>query len=59
MGTVIVVLGVIGIVAALTVIVETGVNAVRKRRYVDLAIVLAVAALAVWLLLEWGDVLLR
>jgi hypothetical protein len=57
--TVIFVLGVIGIAAAVAVIVETGVNAVRKRRYADLAVVLAVAALAVWLLLEWGDVLLR
>jgi len=59
MSTVIVVLGVVGIAAALAVIVETGVNSVRKRRYLDLVIVLVVAALAVLLLLQWGDVLFR
>lgn len=59
MSAVIIILGVLGIIAALAVIVETAVIAVRRRRYVDLIVVLAVAVAAVWLLLQWGDVLLR
>lgn len=55
----IIALGVIGIAAALAVIVETAVTGVRARRYLDLVIVLLVAALAVWLLVRWGDILLR
>jgi hypothetical protein len=44
---------------ALAAIVEVVVDAGRKRQYLDIAIVLVAAALSVWLLIAYGDVLMQ
>jgi hypothetical protein len=59
MGVVILVLGVVGLCVALAAIVEVVVDAGRKRQYLDIAIVLVAAALSVWLLIAYGDVLMQ
>jgi hypothetical protein len=59
MGVVILVLGVVGLCVALAAVVEVTVDAGRKRQYLDIAIVLAIAALTVWLLIAYGDVLMQ
>jgi hypothetical protein len=59
MGVVILVLGVVGLCVALAAVVEVTVDAGRKRQYLDIAIILAVAALTVWLLIAYGDVLMQ
>lgn len=59
MGVVILVLGVVGLCVALAAIVEVVVDAGRKRQYLDIAIVFCAAALTVWLLIAYGDVLMQ
>lgn len=59
MGVLIIVLGAVGIVVALAAIIETAVDAARTRRFLDLVLVVAVAALTVWLLVAYGDVIMQ
>lgn len=59
MGVLIILLGVIGIAVALAAIIETAVDAARSRRFLGLGLVVAVAALTVWLLIAYGDVIMQ
>jgi hypothetical protein len=59
MGVVILVLGIVGLCVALAAVVEVAVDAGRKRQYLDIAIVLALAVITVWLLIAYGDVLMQ
>lgn len=59
MGVLIIVLGVVGIGVALAAIIETAVDAARTRRVLDLVVTVAVAALTVWLLVAYGDVIMQ
>lgn len=59
MGVLIIVLGVVGIGVALAAIIETAVDAARTRRVLDLLVTVAVAALTVWLLVAYGDVIMQ
>lgn len=59
MGVLIIVLGVLGIGVALAAIIETAVDAARTRRVLDLLVTVAVAALTVWLLVAYGDVIMQ
>lgn len=59
MGVVIVVLGVIGIGVALAAIVDVAVDGARGRRYLDIVIVIAAAAVTIWLLITYGNVLMQ
>ena len=52
-------LGVVGLLAAAAAFAEVAVDSVRRRRYVDLVVVLAVAGLAVWALIAFGDALFQ
>jgi hypothetical protein len=58
-GVLIIVLGVVGIGVALAAIIETAVDAARTRRVLDLLVTVAVAALTVWLLVAYGDVIMQ
>ncbi|GEM_PF-2603078 len=58
-GVLIIVLGVVGIGVALAAIIETAVDAARTRRVLDLFAIVAVAALTVWLLVAYGDVIMQ
>jgi len=58
-GVLIILLGVIGIAVALAAIIETAVDAARSRRFLGLGLVVAVAALTVWLLIAYGDVIMQ
>jgi uncharacterized membrane protein YidH (DUF202 family) len=55
----IIVLGVLGLVAAAAAFAELSWDAVRRRHYLDIVIALAVGALAVWLLLAYGGAILQ
>lgn len=59
MSVVIVVAGVVGLAVAGVALVELCVDAARRRHYVDIGVALAVVALVVWLLIAYGDRLLR
>lgn len=52
-------LGVIGLLAAAGAVVEAVVHAARRRQYGDILVVLAVAALTVWVLLTFGHLFLQ
>lgn len=51
----VVVLGIIGLLAAVAVLAEGAWSAVRRRRYLDLVVLIVVAAAAVWALVAFGD----
>jgi hypothetical protein len=59
MNVVIVVAGVIGLAVAGIALVELWVDAARRRHFVDIGVALAVVALVVWVLIAYGDRLLR
>jgi hypothetical protein len=58
-GLLIIVLGVVGLLAAAVAFGELSWDAVRRRHYVDIVVAVAVAALAVWLLLVYGGSILQ
>lgn len=59
MGVVILVLGVVGLCVALAAVVEVAVDAGRRRQFLDIIVVVVAAALTVWLLIAYGDVLMQ
>lgn len=59
MGVLIIVLGVVGLLAAVAAFAELSWDAVRRHHYLDIAAAVAVAALAVWLLLAYGGSILQ
>ena len=59
MDALIIVLGVVGLLAAGAAFAELSWDAVRRRHYLDIVAAVAVAALAVWLLLAYGGSILQ
>ncbi len=59
MNVIIIVVGIAGLCAAAYALFELVIDAVRRRQPVDIVIAIAVAVLAVWVLLTFGDRLLR
>jgi Ca2+/Na+ antiporter len=51
----IVVLGVLGLVVAAAALIDLVVDASRHRQFIDIVIVVVAAAVAVWLLIAYGD----
>jgi uncharacterized membrane protein YidH (DUF202 family) len=58
-GVLIIILGVVGLLAAAVAFGELSWDAIRRRHYLDIVAALAVGALAVWLLLAYGGVILQ
>jgi uncharacterized membrane protein YidH (DUF202 family) len=58
-GALIIALGVVGLLAAAAAFGELSWDAVRRRHYLDIVVALAVGALTVWLLLEYGGSILQ
>ncbi|HJW76843.1 MAG TPA: hypothetical protein VJ787_14470 [Thermoleophilia bacterium] len=59
MNTVIIVAGVAGLAIAAYAFIDLTVSSVRRRRVLDIAIVVAAAAATIASLLVWGDRLLQ
>jgi hypothetical protein len=59
MSTLILVLGLVGLLAAAGAFAELVWDSVRRHHYGDIIVALAVAVAAVWLLLTYGGVLLQ
>jgi uncharacterized membrane-anchored protein len=59
MNVIIIVAGVAGLCVAAYALFELALDAGRRRQPVDIVLAVAVAALAVWVLLAFGDRLLR
>lgn len=59
MNVLIIVLGAVGLLVALLAIVDVCVDAGRRRQYLDIGIILAVAVVTVVLLIAYGDVIMR
>jgi hypothetical protein len=55
----IIVLGVVGLLAAVAAFAELSWDAIRRRHYLDIIAAAALAALAVWLLLAYGGSILQ
>jgi hypothetical protein len=55
----IIVLGVVGLLVAAAAVVDVCRDAGRRRQYVDIAVIVAVAAATVWVLIEYGDVIMQ
>jgi hypothetical protein len=58
-GVLVIVLGVVGLLAAATAFAELSWDAVRRRHYLDIIVAVAVAVLTVWLLLAYGGSILQ
>jgi len=56
---VILIAGVVGLAVALYGFVTLTVDAARRRQYVDIVLAVAVVGIVVWLLIAYGDRLLR
>ena len=52
-------LGVIGLLLAAAAFAEVAFDSVRRRQYLDLALVLVLAVLVVWALIAFGDALFQ
>lgn len=59
MSILIIVLGVVGLLVAAAAVVDVCRDAGRRRQYVDIAVIVAVAAATVWVLIEYGDVIMQ
>ena len=59
MSILIIVLGGVGLLVAAAAVVDVCRDAGRRRQYVDIAVIVAVAAATVWVLIEYGDVIMQ
>jgi uncharacterized membrane protein YidH (DUF202 family) len=58
-GVLIIVLGVVGLLAAVVAFGELSWDAVRRHHYLDIVVALAVGVLVVWLLIAYGGSILQ
>jgi hypothetical protein len=58
-GVLIIVLGVVGLLAAVTAFAELSWDAVRRHHYLDIIAAVVIAVLTVWLLLVYGGSILQ
>jgi hypothetical protein len=58
-GVLIIVLGAVGLAVVLAALVDVFIDAGRKRQYLDILVVVGVAAVTVWLLFAYGDVIMQ
>ena len=59
MGVLIIVLGVVGLLAAVAAFAELSWDAVRRHHYLDIIAAVVIAVLTVWLLLVYGGSILQ
>lgn len=59
MNSVIAIVGIVGLLIAAGFLIELVVDAGRQRQWIDIPLALAVVAVAIWALVEYGDRLLR
>jgi len=57
--SVIAIVGIVGLLIAAGFLIELIVDAGRHRQWIDIPLALAVVAVAIWALVEYGDRLLR